>query len=185
MKVVALIGISGAGKSYLLARVGAEIAFRHLQASDLIKSGRLLIEQEVATSEDLRKGNIADNQEMLQLGFEAATTGYDDLVVLDAHVVIDTDQGLIEIQPEVFEGLSVSHMVFLKVPAETILDRRSNDSERKRPNRTKLELDRQQETAVSVATQIAAKIQSEFSVIHSDPERELLDILRSVTQSGV
>jgi adenylate kinase family enzyme len=55
MKVIAVLGLSGVGKTMLVNRVSEQKELLHLTASDLIKA-RL-----AQTSEQLRKGAVADN----------------------------------------------------------------------------------------------------------------------------
>lgn len=146
--VVALLGISGVGKSTVLNKLAGTIAFQHVQASTIIKLAR---DAQVATPtglDELRNTNIDDNQALLISGFAAARDPTAPVVVLDGHSVIDTPQGLICIPPIVFARLGVSLFVFLADDAAAIADRRRQDQTRRRPTRTNDELERHQTEAL-------------------------------------
>lgn len=100
-RVVALVGLSGVGKSTLLEDARRRLVFEHLQASDLIKAERQERQGKPAAHDLLREGNIDDNQDLLISGFmrRAPEEG---LIVLDGHTIIDTPDGLVEISPSVF-----------------------------------------------------------------------------------
>jgi adenylate kinase len=55
-RVVALVGLSGVGKSTALARARASVAFEHLQASTLIKAERERLRQAAIDSRRLARG---------------------------------------------------------------------------------------------------------------------------------
>ena len=146
--VVALLGISGVGKSTVLNKLAGTIAFQHVQASTIIKSAR---DAQVATQlgvDELRSLDIDDNQALLISGFAAARDPAAPVVVLDGHSVIDTPQGLICIPPIIFAQLGVSLFVFLADDAAAIADRRRQDQTRRRPTRTSDELERHQNEAL-------------------------------------
>ena len=96
-RIIALVGLSGVGKSTLLKKVGKRIPFMHLQASQLIK-GELGRKSSVTrTSEELRNDVVIENQTLLITAFRREAAMYDGLVVLDGHVLVDTPNGLMEI----------------------------------------------------------------------------------------
>jgi adenylate kinase len=111
MFVLAIVGLSGVGKSTLIGQFEKELPLRHFTASELIKSELALHEFQVATSEELRLGPVVDNQVLLGSAFARRTEGLEGLVVLDGHVVIDGASGLVDIPASVFAGLGVQHML--------------------------------------------------------------------------
>jgi adenylate kinase len=63
--IIALVGISGVGKSTLLCELSKDLSFQHLQASALIKSEREAATLFETSTDDLCNANIADNQALL------------------------------------------------------------------------------------------------------------------------
>jgi ABC-type dipeptide/oligopeptide/nickel transport system ATPase component len=99
--VVALVGISGVGKSTLLRAAAETIQFQHLQASALIKAAKEKQTAETVVTDDLRTADITDNQALLVQGFSDARDPSKTLIVLDGHTVIDTPNGLVTIEPRI------------------------------------------------------------------------------------
>ncbi len=150
--VVAVVGLSGVGKSTLLTSVRTSVSFVHLRASSLIKDELDFQQQKAFTHDTLREAPIDNNQVLLIAAFRrlAPNSG---LVVLDGHVMIDTPNGLVEIGPETFRALEVCHFVVLTARPEVIFQRRANDAGRRRPSRSVSELGGQQEKLL-VTTQL-------------------------------
>jgi adenylate kinase len=152
---LALVGLSGVGKSTLLRAVSEHIQFQHLQASALIKAAREALAAAPVATDDLRRADINDNQMLLIEGFKDARSPDASLVVLDGHTVVDTPSGLVKIAPEVFGALGISDFVFIAEDAEVIFQRRRADQTRNRPDRSPEELDEQQTQALLAAFQAA------------------------------
>lgn len=176
-RVVAVVGLSGVGKSTLLASARMNIAFEHLQASLLIKSERERRRQTSIGHDASRDVNITDNQALLVEGFRrvAPKTG---LVVLDGHTVIDTPDGLVEIDPKVFRTLGASHFIVLTEEPAEIYRRRFADTSRKRPMRSVDELRQQQEHSILAAHRAALALRVSLAVLISDGVQEILNALR-------
>lgn len=151
--VIALVGISGVGKSTLLRALGESVVFQHLQASALIKAAREAIE--AVGHDDLRRVDIGDNQALLVEGFSRARDPNAQIVILDGHTVVDTPNGLVEIAPAVFAGLGIARFVLVVDEAEAVRQRRSGDKTRNRPERTAEELDEHQKAALLAAYEAA------------------------------
>jgi adenylate kinase len=114
MFVLAIVGLSGVGKSTLISELEKALPLRHFTASELIKSEFALRRSEVATSEELRLGPVVGNQVLLASAFARCTEGLEGIVVLDGHVVIDGASGLVDIPASVFGDLGVQHMLFIR-----------------------------------------------------------------------
>lgn len=146
--IVALVGISGVGKSTLLKAASDRVQFQHLQASALIKAGKEAITASTIAADDLRRADINDNQALLVHGFNNARSPDAPLIVLDGHTVIDTPSGLVRIEPRVFAALGVTQFIFLADDPAAISIRRENDQSRTRPKRSPQELDDHQTQAL-------------------------------------
>lgn len=176
--VVALVGLSGVGKSTLLRHIAADIEFTHLEASQLIKS-ELQLQMKSRTSEELRKGNIAGNQHLLISGFQRAVGTRPGPFVVDGHVLIDTDTGIVEIASSVFEALGVELFCFVQAAPEQIVEQRLADAQRSRPNRTADEIAAQQDLGLIVCGRIARRL-GVPAIIISPQRPELLIAALSV-----
>jgi adenylate kinase len=135
--VICVLGISGVGKSRLVAEVAARIpAALHLQGSALIKQG--LADRNVSSEELRRSGGdtIIANQCILVEMFSRAVSEHNgNLVLFDGHLVIDTDAGLVELPQAVIGALRPKALVHLEAEPSLIASRRGADKERKRPVR--------------------------------------------------
>lgn len=133
-RVIAVTGISGVGKTTFLTALRPRCSFQHLQASALIQSQR---EQGLSVAHD---GTIPQNQKMLIAAFNLARDPKADLVVIDGHTLIDTPDGLVRIEPDVFTALHVSQIFYLYDAPTSIFKRRAADTTRTRPQRSIEEL---------------------------------------------
>lgn len=177
-RIIALAGLSGAGKTTLIRKMSEKAEFLHLSASELIKEG---FEGQGArrTSEDLRCGDIPDNQMQFVDAFKARAATTVGPIVLDCHTVIDTPAGLQRIPAETFDAIGITHLLFLTADPETLLVRRKRDSSRARPESTAAELAEQQMIAFEVAKGIAETLGIPFTEIGREPERALASFLKA------
>jgi adenylate kinase len=162
--IVALVGISGVGKSTLLKAVADSVQFQHLQASALIKEAREANTRYSVSSDDLGRADISDNQALLVRGFENARSPNMPLIVIDGHTVIDTPGGLIRIEPPVFAALGVTQFIFLADDPQAISLRREKDQSRTRPKRSPEELEEYQTQALLNAFAAARHLDVPLSV---------------------
>lgn len=165
MPVVAIVtGLSGVGKTWLLQRVMKTVPGQLLSASRLIEQELNRSRSEPVRPDDLRTLDIATNQQALVTGFARTAEHYQELVVLDAHVVIDTPKGLEFVPHHVFSGLTPSLFIFINDDPRTILQRRLQDIARIRPFRDVEALARQQSQALTAARQVAADLNVPFYI---------------------
>lgn len=166
MPVVAIIsGLSGVGKTWLLQRVMTTVPGQLLSASHIIEQELNRIHHAPVRRDDLRKLDITENQKALVKGFGRTVDRDAGLVVVDAHVVIDTPKGLEFVPHDVFAGLNPSLFIFITDDPEAILERRLQDSARKRPFRDVTALALQQSQAITAAHQIATDLRLPFYTI--------------------
>src|SRR5690242_897384 len=155
MRRIALLGLSGVGKSTLLRALAGRVAFIHLQASDLIKAEQAFRDAQLQSSEALRTGAVLENQALLIAGFHRVAESATAPIVFDGHSVIDGRDGLIEIPGGVFAALDLAAISFLQADPVTIAARRSHDTVRQRPLRDEATLAEHQERAIIVARRAA------------------------------
>ncbi|WBY16701.1 AAA family ATPase [Erythrobacteraceae bacterium WH01K] len=177
MKTVAVVGLSGVGKSTSIRRAAMDIDLLHLQASALIK-----LEQEhragsACSSEDLRLGPVLDNQALMLAAFSRMTHGVRSLVVFDGHTIIDGAAGPIFIPAEVFNALGCKSMAFLWDEPELIAQRRQADHRRDRPALTSHLLSRHQNLAERAAREICGELDIPLKLIKGSDQTAFQEFL--------
>jgi adenylate kinase len=175
--IIALVGISGVGKSTLLRAAAETVRFQHLQASALIKAAKEKQTTEAVVTDELRTADITDNQALLVQGFRDARDPSKNLIVLDGHTVIDTPNGLITIEPKVFEALGVTQFIFIADETTAIALRRANDHTRNRPQRSASELCHHQEQALLAALNAAIAIDVPLYIFTTTKFEEIRSVL--------
>lgn len=157
--IVVIAGLSGVGKSYLIDQLkyGAN-NFVSFSAGTLIKKQRSGMSRDELRLLD--EEGIIQNQYLLikQLLEEIEDVEKGKTILFDAHMLIDTDDGIIEIPLEVFSKINPSQFIFLHAEPEVILERRSKDISRSRPKRTQKELRSQQDRALSLAIDYSSRL---------------------------
>ena len=167
---IGVFGVSGVGKTFLISGfVRDNPEFIHVQASSLIKTA---LKNSKLTSENLRSLNpsgILENQGLLAAAFATTRENYPDkFVLLDAHSVIDSDNGLIHVSCNDIAGLRLSHLVFLRDSPESIISRRAKDAERLRPNRTQEQIAHYQSAALDQCQSYARQLQMPLNLVSPD-----------------
>ena len=163
MRVGALVGLSGVGKSRLLSSLRKHSHFLHLQASDLLK--RELGGKRSVSSEDLRLGDIVANQTLIVQAFQRETRGFTGTVIFDGHSLIEGRRGLVVIPTEVFGSLGTKFVVFLQDKPAAIVLRRQNDLVQQRPSRSVRTIARHQSRAITATADIALELGISLTVI--------------------
>lgn len=176
-KRIAVLGVSGVGKSSLIKKVNEAIPVMHLQASELIKAEQAYRLLNPDSSETLRTGPVIDNQALMIAAFwrESATTNLP--VIFDGHSIIDGPDGLIEIPSAVFSGLRLDAICFLAAEPLVIVERRQADVGRKRPYRDAAYLHNHQAVAEVAARRIAKDIERPFIYIVNGKIDQLRDLV--------
>lgn len=172
-----ITGISGVGKTWLLRRVGATIPMQVLSASALIFTSLTEREGQSTSHDDLRARNIAGNQSALVDSFNRHVDPETPLVLLDAHVIIDSPDGLVHIGSEIFRKLDASFIVFVSDEPQRIYQKRELDEHRSRPKRSVDLLAKHQEMAIEAARQISDDLRIPIYFVSSGDEQALMRAL--------
>ncbi|RLT87429.1 MULTISPECIES: ATP-binding protein [unclassified Ketobacter] len=138
-EIVVVAGLSGVGKSHLINELKkSDSQFVHFSAGSLIKKGRNLSDRDELRL--LGENEILQNQYLLvdQLKEELESLSDRNIVLFDAHMVIDSDESILEIPFEIFERLNPSRLILLCCEPEMILSRREKDGSRLRPIRSRV-----------------------------------------------
>ncbi|MCM2505502.1 AAA family ATPase [Aureimonas altamirensis] len=180
-EVTIVTGISGVGKSFLLNEVSRSNPFF------IVSAGRTIMEQISDLTEkeviydDIRLLDLNENQELFQRGFERVRSQVADNLVVDAHVVVDTPEGLRHIDTTVFKKLGAKLMVFLEQEPRKIVENRLRDPLRNRPLRDAETLRHQQSEAKEHARKIAYELGIPFtSLLCASPD----DLSRVLEAAG-
>jgi adenylate kinase len=175
-----IAGLSGVGKTHLINRIiNEEKNFIHFSAGTLIKKRLENVERD--SLRELGNDTIIANQFLMveQMSEEIAQFNSPQKILLDAHMLIDGQDGILEIPYEIFERLAPRRLILLVANAEDIVSRRSLDSSRKRPLRTSNEIAQQQLRSVELARTYCQKMGIPYIEFCSQDIFAILDIIYS------
>lgn len=128
---IGLFGLAGVGKSQLAAEFSAtNQKFVSIKASEIINSYNKKIK-----FDELKPCIVVDNQEALIAGFK----DYQHLnkakhIIIELHNLIETPQGVVEINEDIFDALNLSAACFLEASPERLAIQRQQDTSRVRQN---------------------------------------------------
>jgi adenylate kinase len=169
-KLIFVTGLPGVGKTTLAKRIAATRQFMYVSAGSLIISAHQARERD-----ELKDGDVLDNQAILVGGFRAATRGYDGVILLDGHVMIRGQDDLTVISESVFRELGCDHLVVLTNDPHQIANNLSQDTSRKRLFRTIEELEYDQARIVARVYELAEHLRCPATEI------SLIDYLQAAT----
>ena len=170
-------GISGVGKSRLVEKISVTVPMQILSASTLIQ-GALSADGTQSVSQDhLRTRHIDANQTALIEAFRHNVDPNAAMVLLDAHIIIDTPDGVVHISADVFRDLAADFMVFIEDDPQVIRENRDRDQNRSRPGRSVEQLADQQETAKLTARAISENLNIPIHFLSGGDETALAKIL--------
>jgi adenylate kinase len=167
VKVAAVFGLSGVGKSWLISRFAEGIAIAHAQASQLLREARAEIGGRMESQEELRQGAVLDNQALLVEAFSKFRAAATKPIIFDGHSVIDAGDQLVEIPVAVIRALAPAGLVLIKDEPAVIIARRTGDRTRIRPVRSEDEIRSHQIRAQVLCEQYAATLGVNLKVIQA------------------
>jgi adenylate kinase len=181
---ILVFGISGVGKTRLIARAKAQLMpVLTWRASEMIGEAR-----RISNSEALRRlsvNELAASQELLVRGFTVRRCANPDaLVILDAHSVIDSDGGLVEIGIDVVARLYPVGLVHVGDTAAHIQQRRDADGARPRPVRNVAELELYQERSLEMCRRYSEALLVPLVEVISGDDQAFVRAVRSMVKSA-
>ncbi|NTG91011.1 AAA family ATPase [Agrobacterium rhizogenes] len=180
MRTILVVGISGVGKSWLCRQAVASLGFRHVSASELIRTVKERLTSQIVSTDQLRTDRVVDNQELLLAGLRAYEAQDDRAILFDGHNVVDTDDGLVKIPFEVITALRPAAIVMIVDAPDAIVRRRSTDPTRARPNRSAEDLSTYQDLCLELAKAHAEALAVPMTSISSGETDKFISFLRSV-----
>lgn len=184
MRVVALTGIPGVGKTTMLGALGERLSFVPLQASALLRKAREGSLGQTVPHDALRYADLDENQRLLIQSFGVSTTDAMRLIVLDSHTIIERDDGYVVVDPTVFAAIGIRAMVFVHDSPEAISLRRERDAGRRRPERDAAALGLLQDSARVHAEKICRLLDVPLYAATPREVDEVGDVLRRVRDAG-
>lgn len=177
--VIAIVGISGVGKSTFISKLEGKISFQHLSAGQIIRTQRERENARLQDHDTLRKLDIDENQRLLIDGFQNQVDASREIVLFDGHTVIDTPRGLQPIPTEVFNALGIQAFIFLQESPETIGERRNKDASRSRPIIPANEISEHQTFSISTTTEICRKLEVPLLIINTSEIEQAVDFIET------
>ena len=167
--ITVIAGLSGVGKTHVITELKKySDVIIHFSAGSLIKKRRAAMNRDQLRL--LSSNEILQNQYVLieQLTHELKSISEHSLILFDAHMVIDTEDEVLEIPFEIFEQLNPSRFILLHDEPATILSRRATDASRTRPQRSVKQLDEQQKQSLKLAENYAHRLSVPFIAVSSN-----------------
>jgi adenylate kinase len=163
--VTGVFGVSGVGKSTLLRRFTAiHLDFEYVSASALLKRAT---EKDDARLRDAPPDQIQRNQELLVREFSSFRQAIPHRhILLDAHSVIDGENGLTPVPLEIIRAFQPVRLIFVHDAPERIVGRRRADI-RARPERTARFLSKYQQFSLSTCEAYAAELGIELITVEA------------------
>jgi adenylate kinase len=184
VKVAAVFGLSGVGKTWLIAGYARAHAVAHIQASQVLRDAKSAILGAAVSSEELRTGPVLDNQQLLITGFAAVRANAVLPIIFDGHCVIDSGSHLVEIPVDVIRLLAVSGLVFIRSEAQAIVEKRRGDKTRIRPVRTPEEILAHQQRAICLCEEYASDLNLNLYIVEASDERGFATAIALIHRQG-
>lgn len=176
---VAIVGISGVGKTYFIeSLLSSRSSFVHLHASALLADYRT--ESEVGSEADV----IESRQRYIAERIKAFCFFHpNDRILFDGHTVIDLDGRYVPVGVEVFRYLSATGFIFIEDDPHNVWQRRGSDAHRNRPSRSVHELEKYQAFALQIAREYSRELQVPLMQVRSGDHDEFLRVVDNLLSS--
>jgi adenylate kinase len=178
--VIAICGLSGVGKTYLINRfLSANAHATRLSAGAVIAEARNTTDPEFLRQ--LPVDELDLSQELLIAGLpRAIKDANSSLLLLDAHTVIDNgSDDMYVVANEVFTALRPDGIIHVEADPAAIARQREADRERARPHRTAEILSQQQTLSARRAQEIADALGVWFKRVESGDFHTFEESLKS------
>jgi adenylate kinase len=172
--MIAFMGISGAGKSYLLKNMPSRHSYHVVTASELIKGQIKSRDSLIISSEQMRLSPTSDMQALLIEGVSIERQTAKSPIVLDCHAIVDKGDHLDPVPINVFGKIGVLRVIHLVVSPSEIWSRRRDDNSRTRPEISVEQIADHQNRSVAHARAISLAIQAEYFETNGSDLCELL-----------
>ncbi|MGR3440066.1 MAG: AAA family ATPase [Paracoccus sp. (in: a-proteobacteria)] len=183
-RVGIVTGISGVGKTSLLKKVATAIPMQVLSASSLIRNSLAQTEEQNTPQDRLCARDIDDNQAAMLKAFKRYANPDTILIVLDAHVVVDTPNGLTRVGSDVFREINADFVVFVKDEPRKIHTNRERDGSRSRPKRSVESLAKYQDIAIAAARDLSKDLSIPIYFVDGGDGNALSEILKNIQEIG-
>lgn len=174
--MIAFMGISGAGKSYLLNNLPSRHSYHVVIASELIKRQIKSRDSLSVSSEQMRLSATNDMQALLIEAIKSEQQKAISPIILDCHAVIDKGDHLDPVPINVFGKIGVLRVIHLVVSPSEIWSRRRDDKSRTRPEISVEQLADHQNRSIAHARAISLAIQAEYFETNGSDLYELLNM---------
>lgn len=174
--MIALMGISGTGKSTLLDSLPLQQAYHVVSASELIKQQINRQSSIEVSSEQMRISATRDMQELLMEAVKLEKQYTTLPIILDCHALIDKGDHIDTVPVYVFEKIGISQIIHLVVSPRDIWSRRKDDKTRTRPEISVEELADHQNKSIAHARAISMAIKASYVETDGLDLHVLLDI---------
>lgn len=156
--VIALVGLSGVGKSTFASKVSSMCAIEICSASEIIQNTLEASSGRKWTKEEMRLAYTDTMQDALITGFEEIRSRIDTPILIDAHTLIDKGKYFDVVKPSYFEQLGINMIAHLLEEPKVIAERRVSDNNRTRPQVSAATLEIQQTKSVEQAVRISTAL---------------------------
>ncbi|MGG5283497.1 AAA family ATPase [Pseudomonas viridiflava] len=172
---IGIFGLSGSGKTTLTSRLGRlHKRFVMISASSLIKNRGGVVQYD-----ELGRQRVFSNQSVLVDAYKEFKLVHHDTMI-ELHSIIESEEGVIEIEPQVLRGLGLDLAFFLKLDPCSLSERRELDLTKKRKLSNALELKSLQERAIEIC-QVA--LGEKFKIV--DGEQAFRDIEEALSHNFI
>ncbi|MFL6310323.1 MAG: adenylate kinase [Nitrososphaera sp.] len=130
-----IVGIPGVGKTTLITRASEMLNQKH--KTTIVVFGTIMLEEAkkmgIKNRDELRRMTVEDQRHLQDLAAQRITEIKDDIVMIDTHVLINTDEGYYPGLPmRLLNIMKPTNMVMVAADPNEIAQRRRSDQTRQR-----------------------------------------------------